>query len=315
MKWVILIGKIKIRPQSYSSISLFQNCPRQYKLKYIDGNYTDTSTLALELGTLLHKILELKYSKSNDDLNNVLENGYPEEHIAGLKELKDKYFEDYITTGRKSGLTYNQKLEIFKPRLTTDIYNLGEEWQVFNCELPFEIEYDKDIIITGKIDRVDVNTKTGDYRVIDYKSSDAVYNDRELNNALQMYIYSLAIQHIYGKTPVEYIYDFILLGKQAYALAKKNYKTTMYKKLDGLITDLKENYKTTEFKPKPSPLCYWCPYNTQSCVNDVEHKNLCEFYSLWTPTNKTFSTNKIWDSSSPPPRSKPKEKEEKIFIW
>jgi ATP-dependent helicase/DNAse subunit B len=308
------MGKIHIRPQSYSSISLFQNCPRQYKLKYLDGNYTDSSTLPLELGTLLHKVLELKYSGDvSADLADILENGYAEEHILGLKVLKDKYFEDYIATGRKSGLTYNQKIEIFKPRLTTDIYNLGEEWKVLACELPFEIQYDKDIVITGKIDRVDINIKNGNLRVIDYKSSDAVYNDRDLNNALQMYIYSLAIQYLYDKTPVEYIYDFILLGEQAYALTKKNYKTTMQKKLDGLIAELKENYKSFEFKPKPSPLCYWCPFNRQGCVNDKKHENLCDYYSLWTPTVKTFAVNKLWDDTAPPPISKTEKTKE--FIW
>ena len=287
----------------------------QYKLKYIDGNYSDTSTLALELGTLLHKILELKYSAENNniDLFTVLEEGFPAEKIEGLKILKNKYFEDYIVTGRKSGLTYNQKLEIFKPRIETDPYNLGEEWQVLECELPFEIQYDKDISIGGKIDRIDINLNTGDLRVIDYKSSDAVYENKDLNNALQMYIYSLAIQKLYNKIPVEYIYDFILLGKQAYALTKKNYKTTMQKKLDELIADLKENYKTMEFKPKPSPLCYWCPFNKQGCVKDIKHENLCEFYSLWTPTVKTFAVNKPWDDTAPPPVNKGTKT--KDFIW
>lgn len=309
----MLMGSIKIRTQSYTSLSTFQNCPMQYKLKYIDENYSSVSTLALEMGTLLHKILELQYTKAPDNLLEVLDNGYSAENISGLNVLREKYFEDYIAVGRKSGLTYNQKINLFKNRLKSDIYNIGQEWEVLACELPFKLKYDKDILITGKIDRVDKNIVTGDLRVIDYKSSDAVYADKELNNALQMYIYALALKNKYDKMPVEYIYDFILLGEQAKALTKKNYANSMQKKLDTLIADLKENYKTTEFKPKPSPLCYWCPYNQQGCVDDIKYNSLCEYYSLWTPNIKTFAVNKPWDETQPPPR--PQSKQQKDFIW
>ena len=318
------MGKLTIRPQSYSSLSLFQNCPMQYKLKYIDGNYSKISTLPLELGTLLHKVLELRYLPIDDkskaysleDLLKILHEGYALERIAGLDELKNKYFEDFITQGRKSGLTYSQKINTFINDLT-ETFNenaddLGDNWSVLACELPFEIKYDKDIVIGGKIDRVDINSVTGDLRVIDYKSSDAVYDERDLNNALQMYVYSLAIQKLYNKVPVEYVYNFILLGQKAYALTKKNYQNTMQKKLQKTIDELKENYNTKEFKPKPTPLCYWCPYNCQGCVNDKDNNHLCDYFSLWTPTEKTFAVNKEWECYNAPTE---KTQKDTGFIW
>ena len=43
---------------SYSRVDTYGKCPWKYKLKYIDLHYTESSTLALELGTLVHYIEE-----------------------------------------------------------------------------------------------------------------------------------------------------------------------------------------------------------------------------------------------------------------
>src|SRR5574344_1072800 len=194
----------KIRKQSYSSISLFKNCPYQYKLKYIDEYYSETNSLSLELGVLLHYIMETKMRPmitgsapiDENKLLDILENGgiSDDGEVLGLQKLKAKYFEDYIKTGNKSGLTYQQKIDIFlknKINENTDngIYNTKNEWNVLAVELPFEIQYNKNITFCGKIDRVDIN-KNGELRVIDYKSSDASYDDKALQDALQMYVYS-----------------------------------------------------------------------------------------------------------------------------
>ena len=44
---------------AYTRLSRFNDCPYAYRLRYIDGNYPDESSLALELGNTLHKIKEL----------------------------------------------------------------------------------------------------------------------------------------------------------------------------------------------------------------------------------------------------------------
>ena len=49
-----------------------------------------------------------------------------------------------------------------------------------------------------------------------------------------------------------------------------------------LIDEREAYYTIKDFPPKPTPLCYWCPF--------VEKE--CEYYSLWKPDNKTFEVNK-----------------------
>ena len=43
---------------SYSSLEVFKNCPYQFNMKYNEKKRANETTLALELGSILHKVLE-----------------------------------------------------------------------------------------------------------------------------------------------------------------------------------------------------------------------------------------------------------------
>ena len=64
-----LLGKY-----SYTRLEKFINCPMAYKLSYVDGKYVSANSLALSIGTLLHKVNEyicgsmIKHQKINYDL-------------------------------------------------------------------------------------------------------------------------------------------------------------------------------------------------------------------------------------------------------
>ena len=45
---------------SYSKIEVFKNCPLQYRFKYMDKKYSQDTSIALELGSLCHYVLEQK---------------------------------------------------------------------------------------------------------------------------------------------------------------------------------------------------------------------------------------------------------------
>ena len=114
---------------SHSRLECFENCPMQYKFKYIDKKSTSDTTIALELGTLCHAVLEQKGYMLHNDKNNhmpdfeklleMLEKGIDEvtektsSHIPGLIELKKKYWEIWSKEDNQ-GNTYDKKIETFK---------------------------------------------------------------------------------------------------------------------------------------------------------------------------------------------------------
>lgn len=286
---------------SYSKLDVFKKCPMKYKYKYVEGLRDDSSTLALELGTLCHYVLEqkgrmLKSSSSGVDytqLNLILEEGFipsiiesngvekakSVQPILGLNQLKKKYFNDYYTPD-KFNVTYDTKMQLFKDIVKKEMQD-NTEWMPLDFEVPFDIVYDERIHIMGYIDRIDIN-QDGDYRTIDYKTSKSTYLDKDTVTSMQFGIYAMAIYAMFKRVPIESMYRFILIDKQQLALTK-GWEKRLDKSLTGLLDNIDEGHKTNCWLSSPCPLCYWCEYSGTN-PNATIYKGHCLDCSEWTPT-------------------------------
>lgn len=278
---------------SYSRLETYEKCPYKYKLKYIDKNYSSDSAIALDVGTLCHYIMEMKYKDiNNDELLDIFVNGKEDENIMGIKQLDEYYGFDLYEINAKTNTSYNDKLTAFKSKFLDE--KMDEDWEVLGTEVEFNFVFNDKAVIHGFIDRIDQHKETGDIRVIDYKTNGKVFDKKFLATPLQMYIYSLACYELYGKYPVECIYDMLFLDLKQIG-GTKGYMDRGFKKLDGLIESLAwfDELGYEYMSPKQSPLCYWCEF-CENNPNANEHKDKCEYYSLWTPDNKSFKVNKEW---------------------
>ena len=296
---------------SHSRLEVFDTCEARYDLQYNQKKRSDDKTLALEIGSLCHKVLEEKgkmllegKTVDYDKLNEILEKGHIEinentkEEIRGLKALKRYYFEEWYQSDNASGMTYDDKMKKFDDVLHSEMED--DDWKPLYFELPFEFVWRDKYIISGFIDRVDI--KKNEYRVVDYKSSKKIFDATKLPTAQQMGIYACAILCIYGKLPKEYQYRFILIDDKQYAMTK-NWEMRLIKKLDKIFDTIAESDDKGMYKPSPSPLCYFCPY----CENNPKAKEFsreCEYYSLWKPDNKTFAVNKVFEENASPSSAK-----------
>lgn len=288
---------------SYSKIEVFKNCPLQYRYKYIDKKYSQDTSIALELGSLCHYVLEQKgrmivagQNINYDRLNDILLDGVSEvdektkETLLGVRQLKRKYFEVWHEADNASGASYEDKIKIFNQVLHNDMEDT--EWKPVYFEMPFEFVWDNKVIIKGFIDRIDV--KENQYRTIDYKTSKKVYEQSKLATSLQFGIYALAILNEFGVLPIESIYRFILIDEEQYALTK-GWEKRLIKALDKVFGDIEASENKKVFVPKPSPLCHWCNF-CQTNPEATIYRNECEYFSKWTPTQKTFEVNKKWNA-------------------
>ena len=290
---------------SYSGLEVFKNCPYQFNLKYGEKKYTKETTLALELGSLCHLILELKcnYIKAGkhvdyDYLHFILKYGSidtnekTKEHILGVDELKRKYFEEWYESDNASGMTYEEKMEVFKKVLKEEM-NHASIWHPIYAELPFEFVYKDRVIFNGFIDRIDINI-FGSFRVCDYKTSKKQFESAKVVTSLQFGIYAMAIYQEFGQIPVSFLYRFILIDEDQAAMTS-GWEKRLEKTLDNLLDKIDKCKKSGIWLPKPSPLCHWCNY---SITNPKAHefKNDCEYYSLWTPQEKSWAVNKKYNA-------------------
>ena len=307
---------------SYSGLSIFKQCPYQFDLKYNKKLVSFDTTLALELGTLLHYVLEQKGKMLTEEytypngckakgitnynvLSDILRNGTTvtdektKEKILGVRDLKKKYWEIWGVPDTE-GRTYDEKLELFLKVLSTEMDNSA--WKPYLFEHPFSFVYDNRIILHGFIDRVDKNSN-GEYRVVDYKTNKKLYDQKDLATSLQFGIYALAILNEFDEIPVEYQYRMILLDDQQKALTL-GWEKRLVTALDKIIKGLDERKENGVWEPKPTPLCHWCSY-CKTNSDAKQYKEECPYYSLWTPDNKVFTVNQPFDSCTHTYNSKP----------
>lgn len=291
----------KFPRRSYSMLDTMCQCSYRFKTKYIDKEYSDKSTIALELGSLAHRVLELKgnFILNNKEVNydflqQVLYNGDSE--VAGLDLIKHKYTEDYYTPDT-NGITYDTKIHRFtEDVMSTRCENSG--YEIIGTEIPFTFIYDDKVLINGFIDRLDKNLTTGNYKVIDYKTSKNVFSAVKIKTPMQMFIYDLAVYSMYGVVPTEHEYDFIFLDKKQdefSGVCTSGYIKRGFKKLDGWLERIDEMASTNIYPPSPSPLCYWCEYCGNTPNSDPKLNDLCTYYSFWTPTHKTYEVLNKFD--------------------
>ena len=289
---------------SYSKMEVYKNCPYQYDLKYNQGKYTSDTSIALEIGSLLHYVLEQKgktlvsgQSIDYDKLNIIIQNGTKDtdektkELLPGVIDLKKKYWEVW-NVADSEGRTYDQKLELFDKVLHTEMEE-NDGWTPYRFEHPFEFVWNNRVIIKGFIDRLDL--KDGNIRTVDYKTSKKVYDSSKLSTSLQFGIYALAILNEFGVLPVESVYRFILLDETQKALTK-GWEKRLIKALDGIFDKIDTDNESGVWVPKASPLCHWCNFCSHN-PDAKEFKHDCEYYSLWEPNNKIFSVNKTFEKN------------------
>lgn len=287
--------KKKLPTYSHSKLEVYENCPYRYSLQYEQGKRSNETTLALELGTLAHKVYENASQMwkegivNYEDLKFLLEYGDTDEKISGIKDLSKKYFEEWYEPDSE-GHTYSWKMGQFDKGLHEyiDSFNYND-WIPFKEEYDFEFVFNNRAIIHGFIDAILINTE-GDMKTVDYKTSKRIFDKSKIPTSQQFSIYCMGMLNDFGKLPIQCDYKFILLNQEQNALTS-GFGKRIVKKLNTVLDNIDKNGESGVYIPSPTPLCAWCNYSPTN-PKAIQYKGECEYYSLWTPTEKRWDVNK-----------------------
>lgn len=262
----------------YSAVSTFENCPYQYKLRYIDkvemlDEYEPTD--ALKIGTALHRGIETDVKTAIQEYYN----SYP--------VISDQHINEAI------------KLETMIPKVK-EVIPEGQH------EVFFEYGAFK-----GTIDLL-VDNKDGTYSIYDFKYSNNI--DRYLESP-QLYIYKYFAEKALGikirtmyfvfaqkvqirQKKTETLEQFRLRLKNTLQDAQVQVKEVSYdvnKVLDFMQNQVKI-LTCTDYKKQPSRLCDWCEY--QDFCEKQEVLNMALPSTQRVDVERT-SKKKIWIYGQP----------------
>ena len=277
---------------SYSQLSMFSECPRKWKLNYIDKLTESEPSIHLLFGTAMHEViqswLEVMYNDSIKNANKMnleqrlhdkmmtqfgIEKKRFGKNPCTLEELRE-FFQDGVDI-----------LDFLKKRRAEYFSKRG--YKLIGCEVPINVELKKNIKMIGYLDLVILDEMTNTLKIYDIKTSTMGWNkwmkkDENKTQQLLLYkqFYSKQYNHPIDKIEVEYFIVKRKLYENAMFPQKRVQKFSpasgtvsmnkVAKRLDTFLElafDDEGNRISENIIPTPSKkACKWCEFkNTQYC--------------------------------------------------
>ena len=281
---------------SYSQLSMFSECPKRWKLNYVDGLRIFESNIYLVFGTAMHEVLqtylEILYNDSAKnadllDLNEMLRDKLVEQFkIAKERDDKEPCTKEDLQEFFQDGVAI---IDFVKKRRNDYFGKRG--FKLIGCEVPIEVMLKKDIKMVGYLDVVILDEIHNTIKIIDIKTSTRGWNkwqkkDENKTQQLLLYkqFYAEQYNHPVDKIDVEYFIVKRKLWEEAMFPQKRVQKfvpasgkpsmNKVAKRLDLFLetafTD-KGKHKTDKIFALPSKkACRWCEFRkTEHCSEGI----------------------------------------------
>lgn len=282
---------------SYSQLSMFSECPKRWKLNYIDKHRISEPSVHLLFGTAMHEVIQ-KYlnvmyeytAKRANQLN--LERTLQEKMIEQFNIDKETYGKEPCTKEELKEFFQDgcDILDFFKKRRGEYFSKKG--YELIGCEVPVEMDLQKNLTWVGYLDIVMLDTVRNVIKIYDIKTSTMGWNkwmkaDENKTQQLLLYkqFYSKQYNHPIDNIEVEYFIvkrklyenvDFPQKRVQKFSPASGTVSMNkVAKKLTKFITEGFNDdgsHTTDDLGATPSKKsCRWCEFNgTGLCSEGVK---------------------------------------------
>ena len=226
---------------SYTAISTYQNCPLQYRYRYVEGIPSQPSP-ALSFGRSLHTALQWFYDVSTP-------------HPCALEELIAYLDQCWDSEGYSSG--EEETRYFYHARSVLEMYYRNNVRE-FRIPAALEHRFGIDLgfcTLTGVIDRLDKDPHGG-FEIIDYKTNRRLPPAKFLARDLQLPIYHIAVKRIWEVEAARVTFYYLLINH------RHSVPVTPERENEALEVIRKTAFEIERgcFDPRPNNLCPWCDY-------------------------------------------------------
>ena len=242
---------------SPSKIGTFDDCKLKYKYHYIDRLESDLETIEAFRGGRIHEALEEFYklvkAGSIKDIKWLLEKYgqlWNKNYIDSIKIVKKELSaEDYLNKGRQALVDYYNR------------YSPFDQTKIVSTErmVRFSLKHDgREYGFRGILDRLDWNDKANMFEIHDYKVTNTLMTQEDVDTDWQLGLYHVALKEMWPDIEkVKLVWHSLLFNKELVS-----YRTR--EQLEGLKKELVQKVKEIEgcsnFSPRKSGLCDWCDF-------------------------------------------------------
>lgn len=216
---------------SYSKMSMFQMCPREYRMLYVERRGLKPKHF-FSLGLTVHESLEDFYQYEGFEKQPSLS------HLLGLYEKR------WISKGWPSPEEERKTFEEGRQWLTRYYGKFidGKFLPAWAAEPYFELPVGDGHTMIGFIDRIE-KRPDGTYEVIDYKTDPKLRSQKEVDEDLQLTIYHWALKENFGITPKSLSLDFIRFNERVTTKRNDEDIARLKAKVNGVAHQMLESQK------------------------------------------------------------------------
>lgn len=238
---------------SHSRLETYQNCPRQYKLQYIDKpDIPEFEGIEAFMGSRVHDALEKLYkdlilSRLNTikDLEAFYRQIWDREWTDNVRIVRRGFAKkNYYDTGLAAIQKYYSRYQPFDQNTT-----LATEDMI-------HINLDGYKLV-GYIDRLAHNGK-GIYEIHDYKTSGRIPEQKHFEEDRQLALYSIGVRNKYPNArEIRLVWHYLVFDQE---FTSQRSETQLKDLKKEIISRIKTIEKDDRFEPRESKLCDWCAY-------------------------------------------------------
>jgi putative RecB family exonuclease len=254
------------RSLSPSRAADFMSCPLLYRFRVVD-RLPEPPSPAAARGTLVHAVLERLFDEPAPGRTPAVARSLvmPQwERLAAEEPELNTLFED------------DDQRAVWLEEASTmlDRYFTLEDptrLEPAHREMAVKTMLESGLTLRGYIDRLDV-ARTGEVRVVDYKTGTAPREEYEARALFQMKFYALVLWRTTGVVPRQLQLIYLGNGEIMRCAPDEADLLSTERKINALWRAIERARSTGDWRPRPSRLCDWCA-----------HQALCPVYGGTPP--------------------------------
>ena len=244
---------------SHSRLSSYENCPLQYRLRYVDQVEIERrQTVESFMGSQVHRALQFLHDRLLDgivltetELLASLRAEWQRDWHGNIQIVRsENSADDYLRTAERCLRNYYRANAPFDNDRT-----IGTEVEVL-----FTLDEGEDVQIRGYLDRL-AQPEPGVYEIHDYKTSRRLPSQADVDQDRQLGLYQLAIQTRHPDArEVRLVWHFVAHNRKFVSHRNSGALERLKRETLAVVARIANATEANDFPAKRSRLCDWCDY-------------------------------------------------------
>ncbi|MEP7029041.1 MAG: PD-(D/E)XK nuclease family protein [Candidatus Eisenbacteria bacterium] len=244
---------------SNSRLSAYENCPMQYRLRYVDQvPVVPRESIEAFLGKRVHEALEFLYLQVGQGYKPSLS-----EVLDHFRMAWDREWSEAVHIVRTGETIAGYRL--IAERCLTNYYRKHDPFdrgRTVGAEVlvTYPLDPERDLHMQGYIDRL-VDLGNGHYEIHDYKTSRRLPSQGDVDRDRQLALYQMAVsQQLPDVRSMRLVWHYLAHDRMLVSTRSPEQLRELRAQMIALIEMIQRATTENNLPARVTPLCSWCEY-------------------------------------------------------